>query len=104
MVIELFVPILVAGFGGGLVRGVVGFIKHQYKFKDVKFDLGYFTGMVMMSGITGVLIAAAVDDAGSAFLDIDTITPGLAFIAGYAGGDFIEGIYEIIFKKAPFMK
>ncbi len=104
MTIEIFIPILVAGFGGGLVRGVVGFVKHQYKFKNVRFDLGYFLGMIMLSGITGVLIAAAVDDAGATFLEIESITPGLAFIAGYAGGDFIEGVYEVIFKKAPFVK
>jgi hypothetical protein len=103
MTVQLFIPILVAGFGGGLIRGVVGFLKHQYRYKDVPFDLTYFIGMILLSGITGVLIAAAVEDAGSIFLGIETITPGLAFIAGYAGGDFIENLYKVIFKKTPFV-
>ena len=34
-----YIWILLAGFGGGLVRGVVGFIKHQFKFKNVGFKL-----------------------------------------------------------------
>jgi hypothetical protein len=104
MTVEIFIPVLLAGFLGGMVRGVVGYIKHQYKFKNVKFDPGYFIGMSVLSGITGFMIAAAVENAGIGVLGIDRLSPGLAFIAGYAGGDFIEGIYEIIFKKVPFMK
>ncbi len=104
MTIEIYIPILLAGFGGGLVRGVVGFLKHQFGYKDVPFNLTYFFGMIILSGITGFMIAAAVEDVGTAFLEIESITPGLAFIAGYAGGDFIEGIYKVVFKKAPIVK
>jgi len=39
-------PILIAGFAGGMVRGLVGFIKYQYSYKNVGFDLYYFFGMM----------------------------------------------------------
>jgi len=103
MTVEIYIPILLAGFGGGLVRGVVGFLKHQFSYKNVPFNTSYFFGMIILSGITGFMIAAAVEDAGTSFLNIESISPGLAFIAGYAGGDFIEGIYKAIFKKTPFV-
>ena len=104
MTIQIFVPILVAGLIGGLTRGVVGFVKHQLRFKNVPFSWSYFIGMISLSGVVGVLRAIAVEDAGTAFLGIESLTPGLAFIAGYAGGDFIDNIYKIIFKKTPFVK
>jgi hypothetical protein len=91
--------ILIAGFGGGIVRGLVGFIKHQFRFKDVGFKPAYFFGMMFLSGIVGVLTAIAVHDAGVSILGIEELTPGLAFIVGYAGGDFIENIYKILFRK-----
>lgn len=100
MKIEIYVPILIAGLLGGVVRGLVGFIKHQFSYKDVKFSWPYFAGIIALSGAVGVVTAIAVEDAGTNVLGIETLTPGLAFIAGYAGGDFIENIYKIIFKKA----
>jgi len=94
----LYVWILIAGFGGGMVRGLVGFIKHQFSFSKVGFNSPYFFGMMFLSGIVGVLTAAAVYGAGlPAFGGI--ITPGFAFIIGYAGGDFIENLYKIIMRK-----
>lgn len=104
MTIQLFVPVLMAGLAGGLIRGLVGFIKHQYSYKDVKFSWTYFSGMMALSGLVGVVTAAAVEDAGTAILGVESLTPGMALIAGYAGGDFIENIYKIIFKKIPFEK
>lgn len=82
------INILIAGFGGGLVRGLVGFIKHQFSFKNVGFRLPYFLAMMFLSGVIGVLTAAAFDG-GVIF----------AFVAGYAGGDFIENVYKIIARK-----
>ncbi|MCD6086104.1 hypothetical protein J7J37_00915 [bacterium] len=32
-------------FGGGVVRGLVGFIKHQYSYKNVSFNLAYFSAI-----------------------------------------------------------
>jgi len=91
--------ILIAGFGGGVVRGLIGFIKHQYSYKNVGFNLPYFFGMAFVSGITGLLCAMALKEAGVSLNNI--FSPALGFIAGYAGGDFIEGVYKIIIKKSP---
>ncbi|HXK36076.1 MAG TPA: hypothetical protein VJ553_00655 [Candidatus Paceibacterota bacterium] len=102
MSINIFVPILVAGLLGGVIRGVVGFIKHQFSYKNVPFDPSYFAGMMAMSGLVGLVTAVAVEDTGTRFLGVETLSPGMALIAGYAGGDFIENLYKIVFKKTPF--
>ena len=99
MIETVYIWILIAGFGGGVIRGLVGYIKHQFKFKNVPFKLWYFLGMMFLSGIIGLLTAIAIKEAGLNILGLNIITPGLAFIIGYAGGDFIENAYKIIFKK-----
>ena len=92
--------VLIAAFGGGLIRGLIGFIKHQFSYKDVPFKPGYFLGMMAISGIIGTSVVWAVKDVGFSFGS--AFNPALAFIIGYAGGDFIENIYKIIIKKSPF--
>lgn len=94
-----YIFILIAGFGGGVVRGLVGFIKHQFSYKNVGFNLSYFLGMSFISGIVGVLSAMAIKEAGINFLNVDYFSPSLAFVIGYAGGDFLENFYKIILKK-----
>lgn len=94
----MYLAILIAGFGGGAVRGLVGFIKHQFAYKNVKFELSYFVTMMCLSGVIGILAAVAMQELG--FTLFGSFTPALAFIIGYAGGDFIENIYKIIIKKS----
>lgn len=96
----MYTYILIAGFGGGVLRGLVGFIKHQFSYKNVGFKLPYFLAMMFLSGIIGVLVAVAVEETGISFLGLDYLSPALAFIIGYAGGDFLENIYKIIVKKS----
>jgi hypothetical protein len=91
--------ILLAGFGGGVLRGLVGFIKHQFAYKEVKFNTGYFIFMMVLSGLVGLAAAWAIDGLGLNFLGLEFLTPALAFVIGYAGGDFIENIYKIIAKN-----
>ncbi|MBU4298465.1 hypothetical protein KJ636_00245 [Patescibacteria group bacterium] len=93
-----YFSILIAGFGGGAIRGLVGFIKHQFAYKNVKFELNYFLAMIFISGIVGFLSAMTIKETG--FTLFGTFTPALAFIIGYAGGDFLENIYKIIIKKS----
>ena len=81
------------------MRGLVGFIKHQYAYKSVKFELYYFLFMTFISGIIGVLSAVATKELGLSILGLSSFTPALAFIVGYAGGDFLENIYKIVLKK-----
>jgi len=90
--------ILGAGFLGGVVRGLVGFIKHQFSYKNVAFKWPYFLGMTFISGIIGLLSVYAIKNIG--FTLEGMFTPALSFIVGYAGGDFIENIYKIIIKKS----
>jgi hypothetical protein len=96
----MYFSILIAGFGGGVVRGLVGFVKHQFSYKNVKFQLSYFLGMMFISGAVGLLAALAIKETGIKFLGVAGFSPALAFIIGYAGGDFLENIYKIIIKKS----
>lgn len=91
--------IILGGFGGGAVRGLVGFLKHQYSYKDVKFKPAYFFGTTAVSGIVGAIVANAVSSSGLLFLSIAPLTPALALVIGYAGGDFLENIYKILIRK-----
>jgi len=94
----MYTLILITGFGGGAIRGLVGFIKHQFSYKNVGFNLPYFLGMMSLSGMIGILCAVAVKELG--FTLFGSFTPALSFVVGYAGGDFIENIYKIIIKKS----
>lgn len=96
----MYISILIAGFGGGALRGLVGFIKHQFSYKNVGFRLPYFLAMMFLSGIVGLLIAVAINETGIKFLGVDYLSPALAFVIGYAGGDFLENLYKIIIKKS----
>jgi len=93
--------LLIAGFAGGAVRGLVGFTKHQFAFKEVKFDLPYFLVMMAISGIVGFTVTAAVKGLWVSPLGLE-FGPALAFITGYAGGDFIENLYKILSKTNTF--
>jgi hypothetical protein len=95
----MFEALFIAGFGGGVVRGLVGFIKHQYAYKEVKFNLPHFLSMMLIAGSVGVLSAVAVKELGLDILGTPSVSPAVAFIIGYAGGDFIENVAKIILKK-----
>lgn len=89
--------ILLAGFAGGMLRGLVGFVKYQYSYKEVKFNLYYFLMMMSISGVIGLVTSTL------AYPDVT-----FAFLAGYAGGDFVENMYKIATGKTTlwdvFMK
>ena len=103
MLESIYLSILIAGFGGGAVRGLVGFTKHQFAYKNVGFNLSYFVAMMLISGVTGLLSAIVVKELGLTFLELD-YTPAVAFIVGYAGGDFLENLYKIIVKEPSIYK
>ncbi len=89
----------IAGFLGGVIRGVVGLIKYMQSYKEVPIKPWYFGGMVCISGLIGFISAWITYDLGIAFLGLETLPLSLAVIIGYAGGDFIENIFKIIIKK-----
>ena len=74
---SVYLSILVDGFGGGVVRGLVGFIKHQYSYKSVSFKLPYFLAMMFISGVVGILAAIAIKELGLTFFGLTQITPNL---------------------------
>lgn len=90
--------ILIAGFGGGVIRGLVGYIKHQYSYKNVGFNVSYFLTMMFLSGIIGLLTAAVLEELSEQIISVN-FSSAVAFVTGYAGGDFLENIYKIIIKK-----
>lgn len=96
---SIYISIFLAGFLGGLIRGLIGFIKHQLSYKNVTFHFWYFLSMMTVSGIVGLLTIMVVKDLGIGFMGLDPSTPALAFVVGYAGGDFLENIYKTIIKK-----
>ncbi len=87
----MYLQILIAGFGGGAVRGLVGFTKKQFSYKNVPFKIEYFLGTVIISGMIGFLSASAMQNIG--FSLEGAFTPALSFIIGYAGGDFIYKVF-----------
>lgn len=99
MIESIYFSILMAGFGGGVVRGLVGFVKHQYSYKSVGFRLPYFLSMAFISGVIGLLTAIVIKEIGITFLGLTELTPALAFVIGYAGGDFLENLYKTIIRK-----
>ncbi len=96
---NIYISILIAGFGGGLVRGLIGFIKNQYSYKNAGFNLPYFFVMMFLSGVIGLLVAWAVKNSFVSLEGVEYVSPSIAFIMGYAGGDFLDGLYKILFGK-----
>jgi len=63
----VYIQILIAGFGGGTMRGLIGYIKHQYSYKNVGFKLPYFLAMMFLSGIVGFLTTTVINELGLNF-------------------------------------
>lgn len=93
-----YISIIIAGFGGGAIRGLVGFAK-QFSFKSPKFEIKYFLVMMFISGVIGLMTAVLVKELGIKILGLSDFDSAIAFLVGYAGGDLLEGLYKIIVKK-----
>jgi len=95
------ITLLIAGFTGGVIRGLVGYLKYQFAYKNVPFKWLYFIIMTLLSGVIGLaagwLVGGIVEDASK-------INIFYTFLAGYAGGDFMENAYKIILKKDSIFK
>ena len=89
----------IAGFIGGAIRGIVGILKYVLSYKDVKIKWLYFGGMTAVSGLIGLAAAWIILELGLAFEGIESVSPAIALIAGYAGGDFLENIFKVLMKK-----
>ncbi len=91
--------ILLTGFLGGIIRGLVGYLKYRSSYKNTDFLFNYFLLSVGISGLVGLVAAWVTKDLGMTFLGLPAITPAIAIIVGYAGGDFIENLYKILTGK-----
>lgn len=92
------ITILLWGMFGGVLRGLVGFAKYQTAYKDVPFRPLYLALTAGLSGVIGLLAAWATQDLGMTALGV-SVTPAVAFVVGYTGGDFIENLFKIIVGK-----
>ena len=88
-----------SGFIGGVIRGIVGIIKYTLSYKDVQIKWWYFGGVTLISGLIGLAVAWAILELGLTFEGIEELSPAIALIAGYAGGDFLENIFKVLIKK-----
>ena len=79
-----------AGFLGGLIRAAVGILKWQTRAptKRMKFSAHYLVASVLLAGLLGVVAGLYIQN-----------DPRFAVLAGYAGTDFIEGLYRAKFRK-----
>lgn len=85
--------ILLAGLTGGVIRGLTGYLKYSLSYKDVKFNISYFSFLIIISGLIGSVVGYAFD---GSFV--------VALTAGYAGGDFLENVYKMITKQTDIFK
>lgn len=89
------VSFFLAGCAGGIVRGLAGLFKHQLSYKTMAFDPVYFLVTVALAGAIGLGATLAL----RGILGEAAVSFAFAMAAGYAGGDFLEGLYRILFKK-----
>jgi hypothetical protein len=87
---------LFAGFIGGIARGIVGYIKYRNSYRNVEFKPVYFLSSVAVSGIVGLQAAWVIRDLGINIIGLEKLTPAVALVLGYAGGDFIENLFKIL--------
>jgi hypothetical protein len=78
--LELYI---VAGFFGGLLRGLVGVAKSQV-LERKSFRLTYFLVTVLVASIVGGVAGYFADTRWQ-----------ISFLAGYAGTDFLESMYKL---------
>jgi NADH:ubiquinone oxidoreductase subunit 6 (subunit J) len=91
---ELLITII-AGFAGGLIRSAVGILKWQTRAptqRRMNFSSHYLAATVLLAGLLGIVAGLYVVN-----------DPRFAVLAGYAGTDFIEGLYRAKFKARKKM-
>ena len=87
-IMEKYLIYIFAGFLGGIIRGLVGFVKNKTIEEANHFKPQYFLTTIAISGIVGA--AAGI---------LANTEWQVSFLAGYAGIDFIESIYKIKFGQ-----
>lgn len=92
MSVEVTVAHIISGLIGGLIRGLVGIIKNQAVTPEkFTFQWKYFTASMFVSAVVGVMAGIIANNDWR-----------ISLLAGYAGTDFLEGLYRL--KFAQFFK
>lgn len=73
------------GMFGGLIRSIVGLLKNRVLTGKQKFKKGKFTFTIVASALIGAFCALLLWE-----------DYRIALLAGYAGTDFIQGIYRTV--------
>ena len=81
--------IFIAGFLGGLIRGLMGVSKHVRATGKSQIRRDYMAVTLLSSGGIGLLVGVFVSD------DVR-----FALLAGYAGTDFLENLFKIKMRKS----
>ena len=84
-----FIPILLGGTLGGLLRGVMGIAKSLITKKEESINYSYFFLSLTVSIVIGVIAASLWPEGDFR----------IALLAGYAGADFLEGLFKLKFKQ-----
>ncbi len=77
------------GLIGGLIRALMGILKHYRITKTAKFKPAYLTITLILSAVIGMLVSVSIS---TNYL--------LNLVAGYAGIDFLENIIKISKRKS----
>jgi len=77
---------LLSGFLGGVLRGLVGITKSKTLEKK-KVNWWYLSFTLFVSALVGTVAGGYAQNSWN-----------FAFLAGYAGTDFLEGLYKLRFK------
>lgn len=85
---EKFLIYILSGFLGGIIRGLVGFVKNKTIEKANHFKPSYFLITILISGIVGAAAGILTDTEWQ-----------VSFLAVYTGTDFIENLYKIKLSK-----
>jgi len=85
--------IIFGGLLGGLLRGLLGIAKSLVTKKEETINYPYFLLFLTVSVIIGVIAASLWPEGDFR----------IALLAGYAGSDFLEGLFKLKFQE-KFLK
>lgn len=86
---EVITAHIIFGLIGGLIRGLVGIIKNQAVTPEkFTFQWKYFTASMFVSAVVGVMAGIIANNDWR-----------ISLLAGYAGTDFLEGLYRLKFTQ-----
>ena len=90
--------ILISAISGGMVRGIVGVAKSLWPNKNQEFKLNYFLFNLLLSAFIGA-IAGILTTSSEQVASFTGYSNQMAFLAGYAGPDFLESLFKLKFSQ-----